>query len=226
MDLLKEPTLDDRNNLKADKPIILIFCQPSEEINIQKGDIFPYAPISYPSWLSAIGAECIPFPYNINEGSMNFLLERAHGLLVPGGGSNLYKNFDNKEGQGQMMIGFLKIWRHIQKMWAKGINFPIWGTCLGLEAMIIAISNDTKILSRLNNRGYQCQVYSDYENSTILKRMPLDLRLNLEHRKLLNVFHIYGISVKKFMDTPKLVEKLKITGISKDQDGKWFCNFI
>ena len=56
--------------------------------------------------------------------------------------------------------------------------------------------------------------------------MPLDLRLNLENRKLLNFFHIYGISVKKFMSTPKLVEKLKITGISKDQDGKWFCNFI
>ena len=63
---------------------------------------------------------------------MHFLLERAHGLLLPGGGSNLYRSFENKEGQGSMMKGFMTIWRYIQKMWAKGINFPIWGTCLGL----------------------------------------------------------------------------------------------
>lgn len=54
-----------------------------------------------------------------------------------------------------MTAGFLKMWRQIQKMWAKGINFPIWGTCLGLEVMLIAISNDIKILSNLNHRGYQ-----------------------------------------------------------------------
>ena len=74
MDLLKSPQIDERNIMKGDEPIILVFCQPSEEINIQKGEIFPYTPISYPSWLLAAGAQCIPFPYNINEGSMHFLL--------------------------------------------------------------------------------------------------------------------------------------------------------
>jgi glutamine amidotransferase PdxT len=63
---------------------------------------------------------------------MEFLLERTHGLLIPGGGSNLYKNFDQKEGYGPVMVGFLKIWRVIQKMWNKGVYYPIWGTCLGL----------------------------------------------------------------------------------------------
>ena len=78
-----------------------------------------------------------------------------------------------------MMVGLLKMWRLIQKMWLKGINFPIWGTCLGLEAMLIALSGDTKILSSLNNQGYQVEIISDYDNSTILKNLSLDLRLNL-----------------------------------------------
>ena len=69
--------------------------------------------------------------------------------------------------------------RPIQKMWAKGINFPIWGTCLGLETILVTLTNDTKILSRFNNRGYHSYIYPDYENSKILKKMPLDLRLNL-----------------------------------------------
>ena len=66
MDLIRPPPIDDRNIIKGETPVILVFCQPSEEINIQKGDIFPYAPISYPSWIQAAGGQCIPFPYNIN----------------------------------------------------------------------------------------------------------------------------------------------------------------
>lgn len=37
---------------------------------------------------------------------------------------------------------------------------------------------------------------------------------------------MHGISVKKFISCPKLTEKLKITAISKDKDGKWFCSAI
>lgn len=60
-----------------------------------------------------------------------------------------------KEGQGPVMIGFLKIWRFIQKLWAKGVHYPIWGTCLGLEIILLTLSGDVKILSKLNSRGHQ-----------------------------------------------------------------------
>ena len=53
------------------------------------------------------------------------------------------------------MNGFLKILRYIQKMWSKGVNYGVWGTCLGFEMMVIALSNDTKILSNLNSRAHQ-----------------------------------------------------------------------
>jgi hypothetical protein len=53
------------------------------------------------------------------------------------------------------MTGFLKIWRYIQKMWNKGLQYPIWGTCLGLEILLIALSGEAKILSSLNSRGHQ-----------------------------------------------------------------------
>ena len=67
----------------------------------------------------------------------------------------MYKNFFKKEGQGPVMNGFLKILRYIQKMWSKGVNYGVWGTCLGFEMMVIALSNDTKILSNLNSRAHQ-----------------------------------------------------------------------
>ena len=105
--------------------------------------------------MEGAGARCVPLPYNINEGSMEFLLERSHGIVLPGGGSNLYENFFKKEGRGAVMIGFLKVFRFIQKMWNKGVHYPIWGTCLGFEMMLVAMSNDTKVLSNLNSRAHQ-----------------------------------------------------------------------
>jgi hypothetical protein len=54
--------------------------------------------------------------------------------------------------------------------------------------------------------------------------MPIKLRLKAENCKLLNFQHTYGISVKKFLNSPKLIDKLKIVQISKDKDGKWFCS--
>lgn len=53
-------------------------------------------PISYCSWLEAVGAQCIPISYNINEGSIQFLMERSHGIVIPGGGANLYKSYEAK----------------------------------------------------------------------------------------------------------------------------------
>ena len=58
----------------VNKPTILVFCQPSEEIAIdtsnQNYPIYPYAPVSYATWLEGVGAKCVALPYNINEGSI------------------------------------------------------------------------------------------------------------------------------------------------------------
>lgn len=57
-----------------------------------------------------------------------------------------------------------------------------------------------------------------------MKTMPVRLRLLVENKKLINFQHAHGISVSKFLKYPRLMEKLKITQISKDKDGKWFCS--
>lgn len=80
-------------------------------------------------------------------------------MIIPGGGSNLYKNYERKEGFGPVTIGFQKIWRKINKMWEKGVYYPVWGTCLGLQMVLMAITMDVKILSNLNSRAHQLEVY-------------------------------------------------------------------
>jgi len=70
------------------------------------------------------------------------------------------------------------MFRYIQKMWAKGINYPVLGICLGLELMLLTLSHDNHILNNFNSRNHQLQVYSDYTSSTLLKDMPIHLRVS------------------------------------------------
>lgn len=70
LDLLNPIELHDPDPIISAKPIILVFCQPSEELVIERDKTYPYAPVSYATWLEAAGARCIPLPYNTNEGSI------------------------------------------------------------------------------------------------------------------------------------------------------------
>lgn len=207
-------------------PVICVFCQPAEELGKAQ---FPFVPVSYCAWLEAAGARCVALPYNINEASMEYLLESTNGLLVPGGNSNLYKNYETKEGSGEVTLGFRKVWRLVNKMWARGVRYPVWGTCLGLELVLMMITEDTKVLSTLNSRNHTSEVWAHYEDSLIFRDMPTQIRLNIENRKLLNFFHRHGISLNRFLYNEKydkLRKELKLIGTSKDKDGTWFCSFL
>lgn len=186
-------------------------------------------PVSYCSWLEAAGARCVPLPYNINEASIEYLLESTNGLLIPGGNSNLYRNYESKEGYGEVTQGFKKVWRGINKLWAKGIRYPVWGTCLGLELVLLMLSEDTKVLSNLNSRNHTLDIWSDYDNSIIFRDMPINIRVNIENKKLLNFFHMHGISASRFLYSEKyqsLRDELKLISASRDKDGTWFCSYL
>jgi gamma-glutamyl hydrolase len=160
---------------------------------------------------------------------MEYLIESTNGLLVPGGNSNLYKNYEAKEGYGEVTIGFRKVWRLVCKLWNKGIRYPVWGTCLGLELVLMMITEDTKVLSTLNSRNHTLEGWTNYEDSAIFKDMPTNIRVNIENKPLLNFFHRHGISLSRFLYNEKydkLRKELKLISASKDKDGLWFCSFL
>lgn len=70
---------------------------------------------------------------------------------MPGGGPTLWANETSKEGFSELM----KIAKYIidlaKEANDKGDYFPIWGTCLGFEELLIALTNDLKILDDMNH---------------------------------------------------------------------------
>mmetsp|Transcript_24813 Transcript_24813/g.69148 ORF Transcript_24813/g.69148 Transcript_24813/m.69148 type:complete len:81 (-) Transcript_24813:892-1134(-) len=66
---------------------------------------------------------------------------KVNGILLPGGGAEL------KPGFGYYDISAQLLQLAIEANDA-GTFFPILGTCLGFEAMVVAVSQNTSILGR------------------------------------------------------------------------------
>jgi hypothetical protein len=74
------------------------------------------------------------------------------------------------------MAGFRRVWRAVRALWDKGVHFPVWGTCLGLEMCLLMLSGEEKVLNDFDSRFHSLPIYSDYEQSRLFKQLPLWMR--------------------------------------------------
>ena len=95
----------------------------------------------YVKWLEMAGAQVVPVLLNKNDNYYDELYSKLNGLLLPGGillKDSIYmktgKIFWDKATNNNAKLA----WRSSEE---RKLNyFPIWGTCLGMEAMFDFIS--------------------------------------------------------------------------------------
>jgi gamma-glutamyl hydrolase len=118
------------------RPIIGILTLPCYDPDCQSSQSFP---ASYSKYLEAAGARVVPLPYNWSSAQMDSMLGQINGVLFTGGGAEL-DNASPFFQQVQHIFGKVVAFNQA------GTHFPLWGTCLGFEALVRACSNDPHIL--------------------------------------------------------------------------------
>lgn len=117
------------------RPIVGILSQPHED-----GNSF-YIAASYVKWLESGGAQSIPIPYDANETMIREIFSQINGVFFPGGSAKL--------PQSAMIL-----WELILENNQEGQYFPVWGTCLGFEFMLmLAAGEDESLLQKGLNAG-------------------------------------------------------------------------
>lgn len=116
----------------------------------------------------------------------------------------------------------MHLWKLAIKANDDGEYIPVWGTCLGLEFMMIAAGNDTKVLENLNsiNHSEDIKFLKSSLVSKLYSRMPEKMKKYLAHSKSMYFNHKYGIEREKFMENEKLKNFFDILTLSTDRDGK------
>jgi imidazoleglycerol phosphate synthase glutamine amidotransferase subunit HisH len=101
-----------------------------------------YIAASYVKWIESSGGRVVPFILNQSEEYYRNLLGRIHGFLFPGGGQ--YLNSSSYATSGKIIFDIIKEFNE------NGNFFPVWGTCLGMELMMM-LESKNNILTRCSS---------------------------------------------------------------------------
>merc|ERR1712130_322512 len=98
-----------------------------------------YIAASYVKWLEAAGAQVVPVIISIddNEDLTEYfqVFAGVNGLLIPGGATSIFHS-----GYADASNAFFQMAKEAN---LAGDFFPIWGTCLGFEMMVL-MANEGK----------------------------------------------------------------------------------
>ena len=173
---------------------------------------------SYVKWLEASGARSIPIPYDATQGQVDDIFAQIDGVLFPGGSGRFLPPAANH------------IWRLAQAENSKdGGFFPIWGTCMGFEYLLMLASGKDDILEGgfdAENISLPLQLLrhqSSTNNSSLLYR-GMERLVQTNNITLNN--HHFGITPHRFRRNTELTSMFDITSTNQDRQGRHFVSTI
>lgn len=207
------------------KPIVGILTMPSDFPDKFSPLEYSYFGAAYVKFLESSGHRVVPILYDYDENKLREIFNSINGLLLPGGDASLWLNETT-------MVGKSRLTKTVQKLldWAieaneKGDYFPVWGTCLGYESLVIYFSQNVT-LDRFNSQDHTANLTFVNEESRLFKDLPFSLKNFTENENSVFLWHSYGKSYDDFLMESKLHENLIVNTITKDFNGKTFVSSI
>ena len=120
-----------------DRPIIGLLTLPNDQTSLPAGTA-SYVPASYARWLEAAGARVAPLRFDSPPAVTRALLKGLNGVLFPGGAASFF----NGDGSPTAFTATAQLAyeESVAAAAAGGEAFPLWGTCLGHELLLLLAS--------------------------------------------------------------------------------------
>lgn len=200
-------------------PIIGVFTQPSSSNEGNCKGSCMYLAASYVKYLEAAGARVVPINYSATKAELDTIFNSVNGVFFPGGGSSFPSSaqymFDKAVAANDA-----------------GDYFPMWGTCMGFQWLVIAASRDTGILDpksgQMDSENYSIPL--DFTSSASSSRLfsladPKIVKILSSENVTLNNHH-YGIYPDHLAATPSLSSFYNVLSTNKDRNGVPFVSTI
>lgn len=205
------------------RPVIGVLAQPSDFPDLYPSDEYSYIASSYIKFVESSGARAVPIPYDLEREEIKYLFERINGVIIPGGNAALWtsdKNMSDFTLAGQYIIQLAIEANN------KGDYFPIWGTCLGYELMMIAVANED-VLNTFNSSNHVLKLeYLNADQTRMFKNLDISLKKYSENMNALYFNHHYGITPENFVSNSFLNDLFFISSISYTDNGTAFVASI
>lgn len=203
-----------------DRPIIAVLSQ-----EITPGLLPPeirgrsYIAASYIKYIESAGARAVPVTTTMTRQEIEEIFNSVNGVLYPGGGVELFESqyYTNAEHFYNLAL----------EANMQGDFFPIWGTCLGFEALV-CLAVGKPILSSANAIDITIPLnFSRHaKSSRMLSGASAELMGKLSKEGLTYNYHHYCLTPKTFYESRTLQDTFKVLSYNNDVDGKTFISTI
>lgn len=199
---------DEQGKWKSFRPLIGILSQGGEPA--PEGT--SYIAASYIKFVESAGARAVPILHDTSHKEMRRIFRAVNGILIPGGGQNL--------SPGHLYYDAVKYLLDltIQEN-ENGEIFPMHGTCLGFEALAVAASGNTSILSTFDAEDYAQPLYPTEHagKSRFFTSLPERVVKNLYEKPYAMQNHMNGISFDAFAENLRLDDFFEVLTLSIDR---------
>ncbi|XP_062911348.1 gamma-glutamyl hydrolase [Mobula hypostoma] len=198
------------------RPIIGILAQESHDPVLHPyGKTYIAAP--YVKYLESAGCRVMPIRMNLTHEEYERIFYSINGVLFPGGEANLKtSNF----------VKVAKIFYDLaMKAFDSGDYFPIWGTCLGLQALaVLTAGKNLLIHTDSENIALPLNLTKAAASSKMFLSFPPDVYRALSTEPLAANFHHFSLSVQAFQENEKLNTFFSILTTNTDRKGIQFVS--
>ncbi|KAM9626468.1 gamma-glutamyl hydrolase [Trichechus inunguis] len=179
----------------TEKPIIGILMQRCRNKMRNLGKY--YIAASYVKYLESAGARVVPVRLNLTDKEYEKLFKSINGILFPGGSVNIRTSSYAKVAR--------IFYNSALKSFDVGDYFPVWGTCLGFEALTLLVSEENLLTStKTENLSLPLNFTGATLQGRMFRNFPADLLLSLSTEPLTANFHKWSLSMKNFTANEKL----------------------
>nr|XP_021181477.2 gamma-glutamyl hydrolase A [Helicoverpa armigera] len=203
-----------------DRPIIGVLSQEQSmylHTKYPEENYTSYIAASYVKDVEASGARVVPILIGKDRAYYEELMGKLNGVLIPGG-ATYFNQSDGYADAGQ------HIYEIAQQMNDAGDYFPIFGTCLGFELLIILASGRGYPENRIRCYSYgniPLDFTDDYQSSKMFREAPEQVTKVLENENVTVNAHQFCI-IDENLISYNLTNDWRVTSHSFDDYGVKF----
>lgn len=223
-------------------PIIGIITQGTTDMAYY--DDYTMIAASYIKYVEAAGGKAVLVPYNADEEALGRIYENINGLLVPGGRMKLVlpsrdtKDTPNPKMQMSMIARAVKYFvnRSVKDFNEGKGYFPIFGICLGQEAIALALNEDvlqtmTKLDLEENTYVHGAGPFSKesmkrVKDSRLFASFTNEEIKAFEEKARFYYHHKYGITEQTYKDSRILSQFMQpLTMLQDKSNNKYITSY-
>ncbi|XP_049313877.1 gamma-glutamyl hydrolase [Bactrocera dorsalis] len=212
------------------KPLIGLLCIDRKDS--MSPDICSYIDEKNVKYLEDAGAGVVPIWINRTADYYEDILSKVNGVLLPGGAVYVNEHDPARlDLTNYCVTATLNIIRIAEKLHKKGINLPIWGTCLGFQLLVLYTTHladapygtDVRDKCEFMNCFLSVEFSSDFRDSRLFADLPVEIESIMKNKPFGHHRHRYCVSLKtaeSFNDVWHILAK------NEDAKGLEFASII